>query len=72
MIAPHATLENSAHVRSPTLDARTLEEETVTGAIRTDFILSAEIMAISLASIAPTPANRRPSGKSNSDGSGRA
>ena len=52
MIAPHATLENSAHVRSPTLDARTLEEETVTGAIRTDFILSAEIMAISLASIA--------------------
>lgn len=52
MIAPHATLENSAHVTSPTLDARALEEETVTGAIRTDFILSAEIMAISLASIA--------------------
>jgi len=41
-----------AHAAPNALDARTLEEETVAGAIRTDFILSAEIMAISLASIA--------------------
>jgi predicted DNA repair protein MutK len=42
----------AAHAAPNALDARTLEEETVAGAIRTDFILSAEIMAISLASIA--------------------
>ncbi len=36
-------------------DARTLEDEKVSGAIKTDFILSAEIMAISLAAVADTP-----------------
>ncbi len=35
----------------PQLDAKALEDQRVTGAIRTDFILSAEIMAIALASI---------------------
>ena len=35
----------------PALDAEALEEAKVTGAIRTDFVLSAEIMAIALASI---------------------
>jgi uncharacterized protein len=38
-------------VPPPALDAAALEEVKVTGAIRTDFVLSAEIMAIALASI---------------------
>jgi predicted DNA repair protein MutK len=38
-------------VPPPMLDAAALEEVKVTGAIRTDFVLSAEIMAIALASI---------------------
>ncbi len=50
MMAPHDAHANAAH--APAVGARALEEETVAGAIRTDFILSAEIMAISLASIA--------------------
>jgi predicted DNA repair protein MutK len=49
MITPYDAHTNLA---SPALDARAVEEKTVAGAIRTDFILSAEIMAISLASIA--------------------
>lgn len=52
MMAPHDAHANPAHAASPAVDATALEEETVAGAIRTDFILSAEIMAISLASIA--------------------
>jgi predicted DNA repair protein MutK len=52
MVATHDAHANAAHGASPAVDARALEEETVAGAIRTDFILSAEIMAISLASIA--------------------
>jgi predicted DNA repair protein MutK len=36
-------------------DAQSLESSTVSGAIRTDFILSAEIMAISLATVAEEP-----------------
>ena len=50
MLAPHDTHVNAAH-SSSAIDASALEEEKVAGAIRTDFILSAEIMAISLASI---------------------
>jgi uncharacterized protein len=43
---------SAAHpVPPPALDAAALEEAKVTGAIRTDFVLSAEIMAIALASI---------------------
>ena len=42
----------AAHpVAQPVLDAAALEEVKVAGAIRTDFVLSAEIMAIALASI---------------------
>jgi len=42
----------AAHaVAEPVLDAAELEEVKVAGAIRTDFVLSAEIMAIALASI---------------------
>ena len=52
MMAPHDAYANPAHAASTPVDATALEEETVAGAIRTDFILSAEIMAISLASIA--------------------
>src|SRR5262245_38606799 len=43
-VAGHAPAE-------PALDAVALEEAKVTGPIRTDFVLSAEIMAIALASI---------------------
>ena len=52
MMAPHDAYANPAHAAWTPVDATALEEETVAGAIRTDFILSAEIMAISLASIA--------------------
>jgi predicted DNA repair protein MutK len=51
IIAPHDTHATAAHT-DPSPDARALEEKTVAGAIRTDFILSAEIMAISVAGIA--------------------
>ncbi|MGB6767057.1 MAG: DUF808 domain-containing protein [Methyloceanibacter sp.] len=51
MLAPHDAHANAAHAASSAVDGRALEEEKVAGAIRTDFILSAEIMAISLASI---------------------
>src|SRR4029079_18819544 len=51
MLAPHDAHANAPHVASYAVDTRALEEEKVAGAIRTDFILSAEIMAISLASI---------------------
>ena len=51
MLAPHDAHVNDMHVASYAVDTRALEEEKVAGAIRTDFILSAEIMTISLASI---------------------
>jgi uncharacterized protein len=51
MIAPHSTHANAPHLDSSTGDPRAVEEKTVAGAIRTDFILSAEIMAISIATI---------------------
>jgi predicted DNA repair protein MutK len=51
LIAPHHAAR-STHTLAPDADAVAFENETVSGAIRTDFILSAEIMAISLASIA--------------------
>ena len=40
---------------APAVDPREMEEQKVSGAIRTDFILSAEIMAIALASVATAP-----------------
>jgi hypothetical protein len=47
--------EDDAEIEAAPADPRALEDEKVAGAIRTDMILSAEIMAISLASItAPT------------------
>src|SRR5262245_50778253 len=47
--ASHAALP--APAAEPAVDATELEELKVNGAIRTDFVLSAEIMAIALASI---------------------
>jgi predicted DNA repair protein MutK len=47
----HAHAEEAA----VTVDAATFEQEKVSGAIRTDFILSAEIMAIALADVADRP-----------------
>lgn len=41
--------------RLTTVDAETLEKQQVSGAIRTDLILSAEIMAIALAEVASLP-----------------
>jgi predicted DNA repair protein MutK len=47
--------EDDAEIEAAPSDPRALEDEKVAGAIRTDIILSAEIMAISLASVtAPT------------------
>ncbi len=43
--------EDGAHDEPHALDAARLEEERVAGAIKTDFILSAEIMTIALAAI---------------------
>jgi predicted DNA repair protein MutK len=50
MLAPHDAPANAAHA-AYAVDASALEEEKTAAAIRTDFILSAEIMAISLVSI---------------------
>lgn len=51
LVAPHAEEKTIASVAAGTSAAAELEEERVAGAIRTDFILSAEIMAIALATI---------------------
>ena len=51
MLAPHDAHVNAADAASYKVDASAVEDEKVAGAIRTDFILSAEIMAISLAAI---------------------
>ncbi len=48
LIAPH---EPEGPRKAETLDAALLEEQRVKGAIKTDFILSAEIMTITLAAI---------------------
>lgn len=50
-IFPHAAHEHEAKIRPVAATARELEEEKVAGAIKTDFILSAEIMAITLAAL---------------------
>ena len=50
-LAPHEAHAHEASVESIALDAVALEDQKVASAIKTDFILSAEIMAIALASI---------------------
>lgn len=49
---PHATEGHGETLGDAIADPHKLESEKVSGAIRTDFILSAEIMAITLASVA--------------------
>jgi predicted DNA repair protein MutK len=48
---PHGAHAHEAKLETVALDARTFEEQKVASAIRTDFILSAEIMAITLAAV---------------------
>jgi predicted DNA repair protein MutK len=48
---PHDAHEHEAKLETVALDAKSFEEERIASAIKTDFILSAEIMAISLAAI---------------------
>ncbi|MBQ0821035.1 DUF808 domain-containing protein [Microvirga sp. HBU67558] len=50
-LSPHGAHEHEAAVGAATQPARNLEDEKVSSAIKTDFILSAEIMAITLASL---------------------
>ena len=52
-LAPDHAHAHEAQVGTIALDPQTLEDEQVAGAIKTDFILSAEIMAITLAAIPP-------------------
>ena len=47
---PHEAHEHEAAVGAATQTPQSVEDEKVSGAIKTDFILSAEIMAITLAS----------------------
>lgn len=51
LVFPHAAHAHEATVQSIAPDAQTLEDQKVAGAIRTDFILSAEIMTISLGAV---------------------
>ena len=48
---PHQAHQHEEKIGVPVGDPKQLEEERIAGAIRTDFILSAEIMAISLAGV---------------------
>ena len=50
-IMPHQAHQHEAQLGTVALNAQTLEDEKVASAIKTDFILSAEIMAITLAAI---------------------
>ncbi len=50
-IVPHHAHAHEAQIGTVALNPQTLEDEKVAGAIKTDFILSAEIMAITLAAI---------------------
>ena len=50
-VLPHRAHAHEAKLPTVALNAQSLEDEKVAGAIKTDFILSAEIMAITLAAI---------------------
>jgi predicted DNA repair protein MutK len=59
LISPHAEAGAPAPALDESLDAKALEDQKVASAIRTDMILSAEIMAITLAQITtPTFINK--------------
>jgi predicted DNA repair protein MutK len=53
-LMPHHAHAHEAKLETVALNPQTLEDEKVAGAIKTDFILSAEIMAIALASVPDT------------------
>jgi uncharacterized protein len=55
MIVPHEPHHGDGEVADAAQSPQELENEMVSGAIRTDFILSAEIMAITLATAADQP-----------------
>ena len=50
-ISPHGAEAHEAALEPPVIDPKALEQEKISGAVRTDFILSAEIMTIALAAI---------------------
>jgi uncharacterized protein len=50
-LSPHSAHAHEAELGSVAIDAKSLEDEKIASAIKTDFILSAEIMAIALAEI---------------------
>jgi hypothetical protein len=50
-IAPHKGRHHEARVGATAMNAQTLEDDKVASAVKTDFILSAEIMAITLAAV---------------------
>ena len=50
-VMPHRAHQHEAQLGTVALNAQSLEDEKVASAIKTDFILSAEIMAITLAAI---------------------
>lgn len=51
LVAPHAAHKHEAELGSIDPDAQSFEDQKVASAIKTDFILSAEIMAITLGSV---------------------
>ncbi len=51
LLAPHEAEEHEASIEHTAVDPASLEEQKVAGAIKTDFILSAEIMTIILSAI---------------------
>ena len=51
VLSPHRAHAHEAKLEPVALDARAFEEQRIAGAIKTDFILSAEIMAITLAAV---------------------
>jgi len=51
LLFPHAAHAHEAEIEGTSLDAKAFEDQKVAGAIRTDFILSAEIMTITLGSV---------------------
>lgn len=51
LVLPHAAHGHEAGAEPPVTDARAFEDEKVAGAVRTDFILSAEIMTITLGAV---------------------
>ncbi|MGV6875519.1 DUF808 domain-containing protein [Pseudochelatococcus sp. B33] len=51
LVLPHAAHSHEAELETIAVDARSFEDQKVASAIKTDFILSAEIMAITLGAI---------------------